>query len=108
MTRLLDCLVTYFGLDEAERPSSRRYYCYHVFAGPGPTTGTGLASIKTVATYDETERCLYSENVHLADAGGPAAALTKAINYLDAYHAEDHVRRVQSEIRGLEDAAPAA
>ena len=100
MTHLLDCLVGYFGLDEADQPTCRRYYCYHILAGPGPTAGAGMASITTLAIYDDTERCTSCQNFHVADTGGPAAALARAIRYLDAYHAEDRLRRVQSAIRG--------
>jgi hypothetical protein len=107
MTRILDCLVNYFGLDEEERPAFGRYFCYHIIAGPGPTAEAGVASITTLAIYDEHERCLSCQNFHVVETGGPAAAITKAIRYLDAYHAEDRVRRVQSEIRGLSGDAPA-
>jgi hypothetical protein len=98
---MLDCLVSYFGLDEEERPTYRRYFLYHILAGPGPMTGSGLASITTLAIYDNAERCTSCQHFHAADTGGPAAAIAKAIQYLDVYHAEDHLRRVQSEIRGL-------
>jgi hypothetical protein len=33
--------------------------------------------------------------------------MAKAIRYLDAYHANDHTRKVQSDIRGLAGAPPA-
>jgi hypothetical protein len=101
MKQLIDCLVSYFGLDEDERPTYRRYFCYHVVAGPGPTAGSGVASITTLAVHDHNERCAYCRNFHAVEAGGPAAALAAAILYLDAYHQRDHVRKVQSDIRGL-------
>ena len=107
MTRMLDCLVNYFGLDENERPGYRRYFCYHIFAGPGPPAGSGVASITTLAIYDGNERCTYCQNLHAVDTGGPAAALAKAIRYLDAYHGNDRLRRVQSEIRGRGGDLPA-
>jgi hypothetical protein len=102
MTRILDCLVSYFGLDEDERAGVRRYFCYHIVAGPGPTTGEGVASITTVALHDETQRCTYCQTFHTALAGGPAAAMAAAVRYLDAYHEHDHLRKVQSDIRGLQ------
>jgi hypothetical protein len=102
MTRMLDCLVSYFGLDENERAGVRRYFCYHIVAGPGPTTGAGVASITTLALHDETERCTYCQNFHTVKAGGPAAAMAAAVQYLDAYHERDHLRKVQSDIRGLQ------
>ncbi len=101
MKRILDCLVSYFGLDEEERPTYRRYFCYHIVAGPGPTAGAGVASITTLAIYDDNERCTYCQNFHAVQRGGPTAAIARALRYLDAYHGKDRLRRVQSEIRGL-------
>ena len=101
MKRILDCLVSYFGLDEKGRPSYRRYFCYHIVAGPGPTAGSGVASITTLAIYDENERCTSCQNFHAVDTGGPAAAITRALRYLNAYHGKDRLRRVQSEFRDL-------
>jgi hypothetical protein len=106
MKRILDCLVSYFGLDEDGRPTYRRYFCYHIVAGPGPTAGSGVASITTLAIYDESERCLSCQNLHAVDTGGPKTALTRALRYLDAYHGEERLRRVQSEIRDLGDVPP--
>lgn len=102
MTRILDCLVSYFGLDENERPKFRRYFCYHIVAGPGPTAESGVATITALAVYQESERCSYCENVHMAETGGPAAAIAAAIHYLDSYHERDHLRKVESAIRGLD------
>ncbi len=107
MTQMLDCMVNYFGLDEDERPGYRRYVCYHIVAGPGPTEGSGVASITTVAIYDDSERCTYCQHLHAVDTGGPAAALAKAIRYLDSYHASDRMRRIQSAIRDLGGDPPA-
>jgi hypothetical protein len=107
MKRILDCLVNYFGLDEDERPTYRRYFCYHIVAGPGPMAGAGVASITTLAIYDENERCTSCQNFHAAGTGGAPAAIAKAIRYLDAYHGQDRLRRVQSEIRGLGGDPPA-
>jgi hypothetical protein len=106
MKRLLDCLVSYFGLDEDEQPAYRRYFCYHIIAGPGPTAGAGVASITTVAIYSEAENCTYCQHWHTVERGGPEAALRAALRYLDLYHDGDRLRRVQSEIRGL-DSTPA-
>lgn len=102
MTRMLDCLVSYFGLDENDRAGFRRYYCYHISAGPGPTTGAGVAAVTTLAIHDETQRCTSCKNFHMVMAGGPAAALAAAVRYLDAYHEHNHLRKVQSDIRGLQ------
>jgi hypothetical protein len=102
MTRMLDCLVSYFGLDENEWPGYRRYFSYHVLAGPGPAPGAGLAFVTTLAVHDRAERCTSCEAVHPTATGGPEAALGAALRHLDAYHANDHVRKVQSEVRGLD------
>jgi hypothetical protein len=101
MKRLLDCLVSYFGVDEEGQPTHRRYFSYHIIAGPGPTAGAGVASITTVALSDESERCTYCQNWHAVKTGGPQAAIAAAVHYLDLYHRQDRLWRVQSEIRGL-------
>jgi hypothetical protein len=98
--------VTFFGLDELERPNLNRFFRYHIISGGGPTTDSGLASITTLAIHNESLRCDYCQHVHIAEQGGPAAALAKAIAYLDSYHSIDHVWKVQSEIRGIASAHP--
>ena len=102
MNRLLDCTVNYFGLDDHGGPSAGRYFSYHVLAGPGPTEGAGVATITTLAVSPETELCRTCRNWHPVETGGPEAAVRAALHYLDVFHAQDHVRRAQSEIRGLE------
>src|SRR5579871_5887407 len=103
MMRMLDCLVNYFGLDDHERAGYSRYFCYHVVAGPGSAVDEGLALIKTLAIYDERERCRSCEALHTVETGGPTAALAAALRYLDSYHAADHLLKVQSSIRGLDE-----
>jgi hypothetical protein len=107
MAQMLDCLVNYFGLDESERPGFRRYFSYHIVGGPGPTLGSGVACITTLALSEETQRCTYCQNVHTAETGGPAAAITAAIHYLDSYHEKDHLQKVQSGIRDCDTVARA-
>jgi hypothetical protein len=102
MTQTLDCLVSYFGLDENERAGVRRYFCYQVLAGPGPTAGAGVASIVTLAVHSEIERCTSCQHFHPVQTGGPEAALDAAVQYLDAYHERDHLRKVQGAVRGLD------
>jgi hypothetical protein len=99
--------VSYFGLDENERPGYQRYFCYHVVAGPGPTPGAGLAVVTTLAVHDPSQRCTSCDAIHRAESGGPVAALVAALRYLDTYHGEDHLWKVQSEVRGLDAPAPA-
>jgi len=103
MSRVFDCLVSYFGLDERQEPNLRRYYCYHIVGGPGPTAESGVASITTLALYDERERCTYCQAFHVVETGGPKAAIAKAVSYLDSFHREMHVRKVLSELRGQEE-----
>jgi hypothetical protein len=100
MARMLDCLVNYFGLDENDQPGFRRYFCYHVIGGPGPTEEDGVATITTLAVHSEGERCTYCDTFHTVERGGPAAAVAKAIRYLDDVHRGLHVRKVQTEVRG--------
>src|SRR5690349_20359804 len=100
MKRMLDCLVNCFALDENGRLGYRRYFCYHVVAGPGPTVGAGVAAMTTTAVHNEAERCTYCPNFDAVDAGGAAAALAAALRYLDAYHQSDHLLKVQSDVRG--------
>jgi hypothetical protein len=99
MTRMLDCLVSYFGIDENDRPTYRRYFCYQVVAGPGPTDEAGIAVVTTLAVHDETERCTSCQKLHAVETGGPEAAIAAAVRYLDSYHERDRLRKVQSDIR---------
>jgi hypothetical protein len=105
MTPPLDCLVSYFGLDEEDQAEFRRHFCYHILAGAGPTSGTGVATITAVAVHDRAERCTSCQNFHLARTGGPAAAIAAAVRYLDAYHQQDHLWKVQSDVRHLHNSA---
>ena len=99
MRTMLDCLVNYFGLNEDGGDVLRRYFCYHIVAGPGPTEEAGVAFIATLAVHNPSERCTSCQTVHAVRTGGPAAAVAKAIRYLDAYHEGDRLRKVQSEVR---------
>ncbi len=105
---IVDCLVSYFGFDDNGEPN--RYFCYHVIGGPGPTPGGGVASVVPLAIHDESERCVGCRKFHVAPTGGPAAAVDKALRYLDAYHEEDRLRKVQTALRDLSggDGAAAA
>ena len=63
MNRILDCLVSYFGLDEKERPTYRRYFQYHIVAGPGAAAGSGVASITTLAIFDDAQRWIAEHKI---------------------------------------------
>ena len=99
MTEMLDCLVNYFSENANAEGMPRRYLSYHVVAGPGPSPEGGVASITSLAAYDENAICNSCERVFAVKAGGPAAAIEQALLYMDAYHEGDRLRKVQSEIR---------
>ena len=100
MMSMLDCQLNYFGLDEDGRPTYRRYFCYRISAGPGPTAGSAVASIHLLAAQDRAGAFPFCNNLYAVSAGGPAAAIAKAIRDLDAFHGADRLRRVQSDVRG--------
>jgi hypothetical protein len=91
--------VNYFNLDIGENGLPRRYFSYHVVAGPGPTADSGVAIVATLAVADPGERCDTCTVFHAVSEGGPAEAVAKAIRYLDAYHEEDRLQKVQTVIR---------
>jgi len=99
MSEIMDCLVNYFSLNAGEDGVPRRYFSYHIVAGPGPTPDSGVPSIATLGVFNPSERCDYCAMFHAVQQGGPAAAIVKAIRYLDAYHEEDRLRKVQTTIR---------
>jgi hypothetical protein len=107
MRQILDCLVNYFGPPNREG-MPLRYFFYHILGGPGPTAEGGVAHITTLAVSDERERCATCQMVHAVQTGGPAAAIAKAIRYLDAWHEGDRLRKVQSPLRGLDSEPPAS
>ncbi len=95
---MVDCMANYFGFDD--EGELNRYFCYHVIGGPGPRPGSGVASIALIAVNDKTERCIGCQDFQVVETGGPAAAVAKALRYLDAYHDEDRLRKVQTALRG--------
>jgi hypothetical protein len=97
---LLERLVTYFGLDENNKPSLGRFLSYEIIAGPGPDEDSGFASIITLALSDSSDRCDSCQHVHSVEKGGAAAAMAAAIRYLDAYHDGQHLQKVESDVRG--------
>ena len=99
MAEILDCLVNFFSEDANAEGMPRRYLSYHVVAGPGPNPDSGVASITPLAAYDENEICDTCERVFAVKAGGPTAAITEALVYMDAYHEGEGLRKVQSEVR---------
>jgi hypothetical protein len=108
MAEMLDCLVSFFSEDTDAEGLPRRYLCYHVIAGPGPSPEGGVASITPMVAYDENEICARCERVFAVKAGGPTAAIEEALLYMNAYHEGDRLRKVQSEIRRVAVRADAA
>jgi hypothetical protein len=51
-------------------PGYRRYFCYHIVAGPGPTAGAGVAVITTVAVHNQAERSTYCATFDAVEVGG--------------------------------------
>jgi rhodanese-related sulfurtransferase len=100
MSQLLDCLVNYFSHNEDASGMPARYFVYHVVGGPGATEGAGVAVVHTLAVYAGGERCESCQDFHVVREGGPAAAIDKALRYLDAFHGGDRLRRVQTPVRG--------
>ena len=99
MAEIMDCLVNYSSFDAGEDAMPRRYFSYHIVAGPGPTTDSGVATIAVLAVFRSNERCDSCTLFHAVRGGGPSVAIVKAIRYLDAFHEEDRLRKVQTAIR---------
>jgi hypothetical protein len=97
---MLERLVSYFGLDEYGKPTSRRFFFYKIIAGPGPDAHSGVASIITLALSNPSDRCNSCQRFHTIERGGAVAAMAAAIRYLDAYHTGDRLQKVESDIRG--------
>jgi hypothetical protein len=97
---MLERLVTYFGLDEHDKPTSRRFLSYKVVAGPGAGDDAGAASIITLALSDPSDRCDSCQHFHTVERGGAAAAMAAALRYLDAFHRGRHLHKVESALRG--------
>jgi rhodanese-related sulfurtransferase len=100
MAEMLDCLVNYFSGDTNDDGMPRLYVCYRVISGPGTTAAGALASISVLAANHSGiwESC---ERFHAVTEGGPAAALTKTLRYLDAFHDDNYMRKVQTETRSV-------
>ncbi|HTT92912.1 MAG TPA: hypothetical protein VMF65_25380 [Acidimicrobiales bacterium] len=98
MTNMLQCLVNYFGLRADEQGRPLRYYSYQVIGGSGPGNGSGVASITLLATGDFPELYPIYQNFHVVPEGGAAAAIEKAVRYLDSFHSEDRLQKVRTEV----------
>lgn len=98
MMEMLQCLVNYFGLPTDEQGRPLRYYSYQVIGGPGPVVGSGGASITLLAASDSNEISQIYQHFHVVQAGGAAAAIEKAVSYLDSFHSEDRLRKVRTAV----------
>src|SRR4051812_24120807 len=99
MSEMMDCTVSYFSSNGNGDGSPRRYYCYLVVAGPGPTEESGVATVTTLAVHEEDTPCTYCQNFFFARSGGPEAALAQALLYLAAYHDGQRLEQVVSQPR---------
>ena len=71
MAEMIDCMVNYFGGNGESEGVPRRYYCYLVVAGPGPTDEAGVATISTLAVHEGDRPCDYCTNWFFAPSGFP-------------------------------------
>jgi len=99
MGEMIDCMVNYFSFNGNSEGAPRRYYCYLVVAGPGPSEGTSVATITTLAVHESDGPCDYCQNCFFAPFGGPPAAMEQALRHLDAYHDGWRLHRVVSAMR---------
>jgi hypothetical protein len=103
VAEMLDCLVSYFSSDANEEGMPRRYLSYHIVAGPGPTDTGGVATITVLASNDQA-LCESCERFHAVRAGGPQAALDRALRHLDAWHEGANLTKIQTDIRRVTSA----
>jgi len=99
MAEMLDCLVSYFCRETSEEGMPRRYFSYHIVAGPGPTDSGGVATITVLATVNDQAFCESCDRFHAVKTGGPRAAIDRAVRHLDAWHEGENLRKVQTDIR---------
>ena len=100
MAEMLDCLVNYFSGETKEDGVPRLYVCYRVISGPGLTDAGAIAAI-TVLSANHSGIWESCERFHAVQEGGPAAALALTLRYLDAFHDDHYMRKVQTEIRSV-------
>ena len=98
MAEMLDCLLSYFSSDTTDEGMPRRYICYVIVAGPGPILEGGVATISIQAA-NVPALCETCDRFHAVKSGGPRAALERAVQYLDAWHAGHHLIKAQTAIR---------
>jgi hypothetical protein len=102
---MLDCLVSYFSAKAHRDGMPLQFLCYRVVGGPGPTAAGGVAVITLIGAKNPGESDLY-HYLHAVQEGGPRAAVTAALNYLDAVHQKDDLARAQTEVRSTSCVQP--
>jgi hypothetical protein len=73
------------------------WYHYLVVASPGPKAGAGVASILALSEARAAGMANGPAHTVAVRAGGPAAALVKAEEYLDAQHPD--LKKVISDVK---------
>jgi hypothetical protein len=99
MAEMLDCLVSYFSGETTEEGMPRRYFSYHIVAGPGPTDTGGVATITVLAAVNDQALCQSCDRLHAVKTGGPRAAIDRAMGHLDAWHEGEYLKKVRTDIR---------
>jgi hypothetical protein len=97
---MMDCLVNYFSMHADEAGIPYRFFSYHVVGGPGPSEDGGVATITALSAYKDEEKCAACESYFfVSKTGGPEAAINKALEFLEGYHAGERLRSVRTEVR---------
>src|SRR5262249_27936904 len=96
MAEMLQCMVNYFGLPMDAQGRPLRFYSYQVIGGPGPVAGSGVSSIPRLAAGHPPEVYPIYQKLHVVREGGPAAAIEKAVRYLDSFHSEDRLKKART------------
>ena len=63
--------------------------------------------LTTLSVHDENKRRDYCERLHTVETGGPEAAVAAAVRDPYAWHENEHMRKVQRDLRGFGDAPSA-
>jgi hypothetical protein len=78
--------MTYHGVEHKDGELPAVWYHYLVLASPGPSAGSGVASIITLSQAKAEAISPGPSHTIFATEGGPAAALAKAEEFLDRHH----------------------
>jgi hypothetical protein len=78
--------MTYHGHEPGDGDLPSVWYHYLVIASPGPSAGSGVASIITLSQAKAESIAPGPSHTIFAQEGGPATALAKAEEFLDRHH----------------------